>query len=401
MLDYQFLLSLAFILVSTKLLGLVSRKIHMPQVIGALMAGLILGPSILNIVHETTFIEQTAEIGVIVILFLAGLETNIKEIRKSGKAAIIIAMLGVIVPLVMGFGIASLFDPGSDRDTLIKNIFIGIILTATSVSITVETLTELGKIRTSVGNSIIMAALLDDVIGIILLTMITGFTSDTAGGSFGMAVLKVLLKIFAFFIFAALIGLVFNRLFENYSKSLNEKRRFPIISLAFCLAMAYTAEHFFGVADITGAFIAGLVISNTNHVRYIGRRINTLAYLYLSPIFFAHIGISTNLRELNLKMLFFSVALLFTAILSKAIGCGLGARLNRMTCSDSLRVGLGMSPRSEVALIIASNGVAYGILGQQLFPAVILLVIVSSIAAPILLKLSYSSKHEAGIAQRK
>lgn len=389
MLNYKFLLSLAFILISTKMLGLASRKIKMPQVVGALLAGLILGPSILNIVEETVFIRQTAEIGVIVILFLAGLETDLKEIRRSGKTSLTIAGLGVFVPLLFGFGTAYLFDPGFDSVTLLKNIFIGVIITATSVSITVETLRELGKLNTKVGGSIITAALIDDVLGIILLTIIAGFSKNSTESSFGISVLLVLLKILMFFVFAMLTGYVFNKLFDKFSKGISEKRRFPIISLAFCLVMAYCAEHFFGVADITGAFIAGVVISKTDHVKYIGRRIDTLSYLFLSPIFFAHIGISTNLRELDAKMLFFAFALLCAAILSKVIGCGIGSRLNGFSASDSLKVGLGMSPRSEVALIIASNGVAYGVLASSYYPSIILLVIFTSIVTPVLLKLAY------------
>jgi Kef-type K+ transport system membrane component KefB len=362
----------------------------MPQVVGALVAGLILGPSILNVVGETVFIRQTAEIGVIVILFLAGLETDLKEIKQSGKASLIIAMFGVFVPLIMGFGIAYIFEPGFDHATLFKNIFIGVIITATSVSISVETLRELGKINTKVGNSIITAALIDDVLGIILLTVITGFSKSGDSSSVGVSILIVTGKIVAFFIFALLIGVIFNRLFEKYSKGLNEKRRFPIISLAFCLIMAYIAEHFFGVADITGAFIAGVVISNTNHVKYIGRRINTLSYLFLSPIFFAHVGISTNLRMINTRMLVFALSLFAVAIISKVLGCGFGAYTNGFSTQNSLKIGMGMSARSEVALIIASNGVAYGILGADFYPAVILLVVISSIVTPILLKISYS-----------
>ena len=174
MLNYHFLLDLAFIIISTKVLGMVSRKVQMPQVVGALLAGLILGPSILNVVNETTFIKQTAEIGVIVLLFSAGLETDLKEIKNCGKASLVIALFGVFTPLILGFGVSTLFFPGFDRVTLLQNIFIGVILTATSVSISVETLQELGKLNTKTGTAIIGAALIDDVLGIIILTIITG-----------------------------------------------------------------------------------------------------------------------------------------------------------------------------------------------------------------------------------
>ena len=189
--SYSFLMTVAIILLSTKLLGLLTKRIAMPQVVGALLAGLILGPACLGVIHETTFLDQIAEIGVIVLMFTAGLETDIGELKRSGKASFLIALIGVIVPLAGGFVIASIFNTQSDA--FLQNVFIGVILTATSVSITVETLKEMGKLSTRSGNAILGAALIDDILGIIALTLITSFADPSV--KIGI----VLIKIAAFF----------------------------------------------------------------------------------------------------------------------------------------------------------------------------------------------------------
>ena len=193
MLSYEFLFDIALILMSTKLLGLLTKKIQLPQVVGALLAGLLLGPACLNILHETDFILQVAELGVIVLMFTAGLETDIKELKKTGKASIVIAILGMIIPLAGGFALASMFNKGGISDAaaapLLQNIFIGIILTATSVSITVETLKELGKLNTRAGNAILGAAIIYDILGVIALTVVTSATSTDV--SIGLVLSKI------------------------------------------------------------------------------------------------------------------------------------------------------------------------------------------------------------------
>ena len=189
--SYSFLMTVAIILLSTKLLGLLTKRIAMPQVVGALLAGLILGPACLGVIHETTFLDQIAEIGVIVLMFTAGLETDIGELKRSGKASFLIALIGVIVPLAGGFVIASIFNTQSDA--VLQNVFIGVILTATSVSITVETLKEMGKLSTRSGNAILGAALIDDILGILALTLITSLADPSV--KIGI----VLIKIAAFF----------------------------------------------------------------------------------------------------------------------------------------------------------------------------------------------------------
>lgn len=390
-LSFHFLLDLAIILASTKVLGIITKRIQMPQVVGALLAGLILGPAVFNVIADQGFIKQLAEVGVIVLMFSAGLETNLNELKKCGKASFVIALAGVIVPLIGGFAVASFFNNGGsitqmDTNLILQNVFIGVVLTATSVSITVETLRELGKLNTKSGTAILGAALIDDVLGIIMLTVITS-SRDTS-----VQIHVVLLKILLFFIVAALVGIPFYYIFDRYSRNQRARRRFSVISLSFCLFMSFVAEHFFGVADITGAFIAGIVLSNTVHSHFITRRVEITSYMFLAPVFFASVGLSVTKTEMSTKILIFALVLLAVAILTKIVGCGLGAMMCKYSKQESLRVGVGMVSRGEVALIVANKGAHVGLMKSAFFAPVILMVIVTTIITPILLKLVYRGK---------
>ncbi len=392
--DYHFLLDIALILISTKLLGMLTRKIQMPQVVGALIAGVILGPAVLNIVHDQgDLLKKISEIGVIVLMFTAGLETDIGELKKSGKASFVIAMFGVIVPLFGGWAVAHFFNTGegASASVMLQNIFIGIILTATSVSISVETLREMGKLSTRAGNAILGAALIDDILGIIALTVITSLADTTVN------IWVVSLKILAFFVLAVVIGILANKLlrkwFARYKKDL---RRFVIVAFALCLFFSFSAEHFFGVADITGAFIAGLIISGTQETKYIASRFETLSYMFLSPIFFASIGLQIVVPQMGWSIVLFTLLLLVVAILSKVVGCGVGARVMGYTNRESMQIGVGMISRGEVALIVSSKGAALGLMSTAFFGPVALVVVVTTIVTPIFLKLAFakSKKYE-------
>ncbi|MDK0628167.1 cation:proton antiporter [Clostridium perfringens] len=390
MLSYEFLFDLALILISTKLFGLITKKVKMPQVVGALLAGVILGPAVLNVLSETEFIQKLAELGVIVLMFTAGLETDINQLKKTGKASFIIAVLGVIIPLAGGFFIASIFNKGNDVNTILQNVFIGIILTATSVSITVETLKEMGKLSTRAGNAILGAAIIDDILGIIALTITTSLADPSIN------VIIVLAKIVMFFIFAGFAGYLFHwafiKLDERYQRDL---RRFVIIAFVFCLLLSFCAEEFFGVADITGAFIAGLVISDSNRSKYLNSRFETLSYMLLSPIFFASIGIKVQLTAMTKTIFIFAILLLLVAILSKVFGCALGAKLCRYSNREAIQIGTGMISRGEVALIVANKGIAMGLMLPEFLAPVVIVVVVTTIVTPILLKVVFNNKSKS------
>ena len=394
MLSYKFLLDLALILLSTKVLGLITRKFQMPQVVGALLAGLILGPAMLNILSETDFIIQLSELGVIVLMFNAGLESDLEELKKTGKASFIIALLGVIIPLIGGFAIAHFYaipelSEGTSGTVFLQNIFIGIILTATSVSITVETLKEMGKLNTSAGTAILGAAIIDDILGIIALTVISSLTDTSVKVGF------VLMKIAGFFIFAIIVGFISYKIFKAWSNYENrDRRRFIIASFVFCLLLSYISEEVFNVADITGAFIAGLVLSNIDRKEFISNRLNIVSYALLSPVFFASIGLKIVLPEMDFNIVMFAVLLTIIAVLTKIVGAGIGARLCKFSPRESYQIGVGMVSRGEVALIVASKGAALGLISTAMLGPVVIVVVVTTIIAPILLKLAFREKKE-------
>ena len=392
MLSYKFLFDIAVILLSTKALGLVTKRFKLPQVVGALLAGLVLGPAVLNILHETDFIQQLAELGVIVLMFTAGLETDIKELKKSGVASVVIAILGMIVPLILGFILANFFNTNNSLDSslFLQHMFIGVILTATSVSITVETLRELGKLNSNAGNAILGAAIIDDILGIIALTIISSCASSDTSTNIWIVIGKILLS----FILAIMVGIVAFRLMNKEMKTHNtDLRRFVIFSFVFCLLLSYAAEEFFGVADITGAFIAGLILSGTERKHYILSRFETSSYMLLSPIFFASIGIKVEIPKMSKEIIIFSILLIIIAVISKIIGCGLGAKLCKYTNSEALQIGTGMVSRGEVALIMANKGNALGLMSSIFFGPVVIMVVITTIISPILLKLVFHKEN--------
>lgn len=381
--SYDFLLFVAIILLSTKIFSLLSQKVNMPQVVGALLVGVLLGPSCLNILHETDFLTKSAEIGVIFLMFLAGLDTDFDDLKATGKSSVIIAFVGVLIPLGSGFLTYYLFFHGQRPDTMIflESAFVGIVLTATSVSITVEVLREMGKLKGKMGTSILGAAIIDDILGIIALTVITSFTVP------GVDIMVVLLKILLFFVFIAVCGFFVFRLFRKLEIVYGTKRRVAIYAVAFCLLLSYISEVYFGVADITGAYFAGLILCNVTETKsYIASKINITSYMFFTPIFFASIGIKTVITGMSQELILFTLALLIVAILSKIVGCGLGAKICGFSNMDSLAIGVGMISRGEVALIVAQKGEQAGLISPTLFPAIVLVVIVTTLITPILLK---------------
>lgn len=381
--SFDFLWIIAIILLSTKVLGLISQKVNMPQVVGALLAGLILGPSVMDIVEDTDFLEKIAELGVIILMFSAGLDTDLEELKKTGLASFIIATIGVIVPLVGGaFTYIYFFESNGDPNYILKAVFVGVILTATSVSITVETLREMGKLKGKIGTAILGAAIIDDILGIIVLTVISSFADPSANA------VMVFVKIGLFFVFLLIIAIIAYKLFKFMEKMYGQKRRVAIYGFAFCLLMAYISERYFGVADITGAYFAGMILCNITETRdYLERKMSIMAYMIFSPMFFASIGIKTIVSGLTGKLIMFSLVLLIVAVLTKVIGCGIGALVCKFTKHEAFCVGIGMISRGEVALIVAQKGAQAGILSAELFPAAVIVVIVTTLITPVLLNL--------------
>lgn len=385
--SYRYLLDIALILLSTKLLSLLTRKFKLPQVVGSLLAGVVMGPAILNILHATDFINQMAELGVIVLMFTAGLESNFDDLKRSGINSFFIALFGVIVPLIGGALVAYFYNDYKliDVNLNLQNIFIGVVLTATSVSITVETLKELGKLSTKAGNAILGAAIIDDILGILVLTIITSLNDSTVNLS--MCVFKII----AFLIFSLLCGKIVHKLFYKWTLKYNiDKRRFVIVAFVLCLLMSFSAEEFFGIADITGSFIAGLILSDNRESTYILSRFEIVSYMILSPMFFSSIGIGLNVFKMDFDLIMLTIILTTVAIITKIIGCGLGAKLCNYTRKETIQIGTGMISRGEVALIVASKGLELGLMSVYFLGPIIIMVIFTTIITPVLLKIVFN-----------
>ncbi len=391
----RYLLDLAIILFAAKLFSTAGRKIGLPEVVGEILAGLVIGPAVFGFVKGSDFLSQMAEIGVIMLMFEAGLGTNLQELKKSGLKATLIACMGVLVPLILGtlmfmcfFGFGA---PGTDQFN--RGLFIGTIMSATSVSITVAALQELGKLNETVGTTIVSAAIIDDVLGIIVLTIVTGMSGQSAGA--GGSIFEVLWKVALFFAGAIATGLLVYKGMAWLDKRYTHYRRIPNISLCYCFALGYVAETYFGIADITGAYVAGVILCNLADRDYIERRITISSYMIFAPVFFAGIGLKTSFAAMNGKMVLFSICFVFVALIGKVIGCGGCAKMLGFNFGDSEKIGIGMMTRGEVALITAQKGLSAGLMSAEYFTAVILLILVSSVITPVLLKKAYQKDSPA------
>lgn len=388
--SYLVFKDVAIIIVFAKFFGIVARKLKAPQVVGEIIAGLLIGPGVLGLVAQTEFLSEMAEIGVVLLMFTAGLETNLSDLKKTGVKSFLIASAGVLVPLIFGtllfmcfYGFYPLGTEG-----FYHALFVGVILTATSVSITVETLKELGKLKGEIGTTIVSAAIIDDVIGIVVLSIVIGFKNPASSP------VSVIKNTIVFFSAAIICGYVIYKIFKKIVKRYPHKRRVSIMGVALCLVFSYVAEKYFGIADITGAFVAGVILCNLRDSEYIAEEMDKNSYILFAPIFFASIGLKTQISEMSWGLLAFSIVFVIVALLSKIAGCGLMARMCGYRGMDSLKIGVGMMTRGEVALIVAQRGLSVGMLDAKYFTSVILLILVSSILTPIVLKMLFHRDKE-------
>ncbi len=407
---FEVLLPLALILCLGKLMGLGAHRIGMPTVIGMLVAGILIGLlkyipwEPLQYAFFSPLVGEVlgvfSKLGVVLIMFSAGLGTDLKQLKSTGVASVVITCMGVAVPMALGTLVSFLFrSPGENA---LNWLFYGAILTATSVSVTVAVLKELGKLESKVGTSIVAAAVIDDVIGIIILSVLTGFSSGQNGGEagwdwFAPNAWLVMIKIVLFFVVFIALGVGLRKAFDIMERKAPHNRRVPILSLVACFVYAYCAEKLFGVADITGAYLAGILLGGTlSETPYVENKVDTMGYLFFSPVFFANIGIANidYFSQIDLPFLAFGCVYVAAALLGKLIGCGVGAKMCKFSFHDSFRVGLGMMVRAEVVLICTEKGVACGLVDPAVFPFVILIILLSSILTPILLKWSYGHEEK-------
>jgi len=392
----QLILALIIIITGAKAGGWLANRLRLPAVMGELVTGLLLGPSVLDLLGwpilanpgephlltETIF--QLAELGVICLMFLAGLEIDAREMRRAGRVATLAGVSGVVVPLAMGVLIALPFGYQGQAA-----IFIGLILTATSVSISAQTLLELGVLRSREGLALLGAAVIDDVLVILLLSI---FTALAGGGASPGAVLTILLKMIAYLSVTVALGFfVLPRLAEWVNHQPISEGLAALV-LVTALLFAWSAEVVGGLAAITGAFIAGVGFGRSRPREEIERAMHTITYAFLVPVFFVSIGLKTNVRLLAGPDILFTLVLVLVAVLSKVLGSGLGARLGGFTNRESLRIGAGMVSRGEVGLIVASVGVSAGLVKTELFSVVTFIVLVTTLVTPLLLRLTFANK---------
>ncbi len=379
--NYGFLVSIAIIIVFTKVLGDITNKFNLTQVVGALFAGIIIGPAGFGLVEEDLFCISAAEIGVILLMFTAGLDTSIPQLKANLKACMAIAVCGVVVPLMGGAAAYYFyFTPGAtDFTEIMKAVFVGVVLAATSVSITVEALREMGKLETKVGNAILGAAVIDDVLGIIVLTIVMSM-KDTS-----VSLSTVFIKIALYCVFMGIIALLCGK-FKNLIDGNLKRKRVTTFALAACFVISYLTEVKFGIADITGAYLLGLFLSGHEVKPEICKKIAPMSYLIFSPIFFASVGLKVDINGITGKLVIFAIILLVVASMTKVVGCGIGAKLCGFNAADSTRIGVGMIARGEVALIVAQKGFAVGLIESEMFAPIVIMIIFTTVCTPLILK---------------
>ena len=424
---------LAIVLFSTKILGLLFRKAGLPQVLGFIIAGILVGPAIFGdlinggkgfaligfegaeytclfaLPSDGNGLSIFSKIGVLLLMFSTGLETNLKSLKNTGLAATLVACAGVAVPLLFGFLVSLPFGGiglgYASAANIYRCVFIGTILTATSVAITVSVLKELGKINTKLGTTIVSAAIIDDVIGIVLLSVVTGIAKAGVAQEykngfewFKGQIYGTVIMIICFFIFALAAGFGVSKIFRWLEKKRATTHRIPIFSLAVCFVYSWIAEEIFGVADITGAFLAGVVLSTAHRAsHYADGKVEVCTYTLFAPVFFANIGISSiRFTGMQPQILLFVLVVLVVGLLGKIVGCGGVCKAFGYGWRESAIGGVGMMARGEVALIVTATvtnaktlGEAIALPGQFMIMTV-LLILVSSILTPVLLKVLYS-----------
>lgn len=415
---------LAIILFSTKFTGLLFRHFGLPQVLGYIIAGILIGPAIfgdfcggsligfsdgeyfsLITLSRENALSIFSKVGVLLLMFSAGLETNLEEIKRTGLAAVLVALAGVLVPLILGFLISLPFgNIGLGTENIYRCIFIGAILTATSVAITISVLKELGKISTHLGTTIVSAAIIDDVIGIVLLSVVTGVakagTVEAANGfeAFKMTIYGTIIMIIAFFVFALVAGWGLSKCFKWLDRRWPMSHRIPVFSIAVCFAYSFIAEEIFGVADITGAFLAGAVLSTDHRAsEYTDKKVDVNTYTIFAPVFFSNIGISSiSFVGMNPAVLLFAFLAVLMGLIGKIVGCGAVCKAFKYSFRESAIGGVGMMARGEVALIVTSTVTSAALganaLPQEFMIMTVFLILLSSILTPVLLKVLYSKE---------
>jgi Kef-type K+ transport system membrane component KefB len=369
---------LALILVAGKLAGQAGKRLGLPTPVGKICVGLVIGPALLGLVTNDGSIETLSEIGLVLLMFLAGLETDMVTLRQVRVPALAAAAGGVMLPFAGGVGLGYLFDLG-----LAETLFLGAILTATSVSISAQTLRELGRLQSREGTTILAAAVIDDVMGVAVLAFVFAVAGD--GNPVESLARMALFLPLAFVVGQSVIPWAGKRIAPRLS---TETQLAVVIAVA--LAYGWAAEELGGVAAVTGAYIAGVLVAQSELPHAAMDGLSTIANSFFVPLFFVAIGLQANFGSLA-ESPWLVVSLLVVAVLAKILGSGAGALVARFSAVESLRVGAGMVSRGEVALVIAAAGLEAGAVDETLFSAAVIMALVTTIVTPLMLKVTYSN----------
>ncbi|EJS67209.1 cation:proton antiporter [Bacillus cereus] len=381
--EFEFFFQIALILLSTKLAGDLSVRLGQPSVLGKLIVGIVIGPAVLGWIENSELLTQLSNVGVILLMFMAGLETDLEELNANRNSSLAVALGGIVLPFVGGYvsGLVMGMEQGNA-------VFLGLLLCATSVSISVQTLRDLGKMKTRESTTMLGAAVFDDILVVILLAFAMSFL-----GTDDVNLTMVILKKVVFFASIILIGWKGVPAIMRWLSPLRVSESIVSAALIICFSFAYFGE-LLGIAGIIGAFAAGIAISQTNYKHEVEKKVEPIAYAMFVPIFFVSIGMNITFDGIG-DQVWFILALTVIAVLTKLIGCGFGARITGFDAKSSAIIGAGMVSRGEVALIIAGTGLSSGLLAQDYFTAIVIVVILTTMITPPMLKYTFGAKDKA------
>ncbi|MEH7278121.1 cation:proton antiporter [Bacillus toyonensis] len=381
--EFEFFFQIALILLSTKLAGDLSVRLGQPSVLGKLIVGIVIGPAVLGWIENSELLTQLSNVGVILLMFMAGLETDLEELSANRNSSLAVALGGIILPFVGGYvsGLVMGMEQGNA-------VFLGLLLCATSVSISVQTLRDLGKMKTRESTTMLGAAVFDDILVVILLAFAMSFL-----GTDDVNLTMVILKKVVFFASIILIGWKGVPAIMRWLSPLRVSESIVSAALIICFSFAYFGE-LLGIAGIIGAFAAGIAISQTNYKHEVEKKVEPIAYAMFVPVFFVSIGMNITFDGIG-NQIWFILALTVIAVFTKLIGCGFGARMTGFDAKSSAIIGAGMVSRGEVALIIAGTGLSSGLLAQDYFTAIVIVVILTTMITPPMLKYTFGAKDKA------
>lgn len=383
----EFIFYLVLIIFFTKVAGDLSVRIGQPAVLGKLIVGIILGPAVLGWIGNSSFIDELSEIGVLLLMFIAGLETDLDQLKKNWKSAFAVAVGGIILPFIGGYSAAIAFGFGQNYA-----LFFGVIFCATSVSISVQVLKEMNKLNSREGTTILGAAVIDDVLVVILLAVMMSLVGTGNDISIPLLIGKKAL----FFIVTFFAGWYVVPKVMKWMAPLRVTEAVISAALFICFGFAYFAESL-QMAGIIGAFAAGIAISQTKFKHTVEEKVEPIAYSIFVPVFFVSIGLNVSFEGLGQQWGFLIVITLIACV-TKLLGGWLGARLTGFNSKSSLIIGSGMVSRGEVALIIAATGLQAGLLLPEYFTSVVIMVILTTLVTPPLLKMFFKDKVDQAVA---